>query len=569
MNSPLHGRCWRLPVLWSLGLSLALLLSVVSEAQTSVTQPLPPPGQISGHVYRSDTGEPIPKAQVELTAADETTASALGDERIARTAADGSFLFSDLPPGRYQMESWRNGFAQFSWQQGEQEIESRRAQKSLTLNTGQKVDNVVLHLFPAGVIAGQVSDEDHDPVAGLQVYALAVSFERGGWRQVNAAGRATTDDLGNFRIANLPPGPYYLKAGGLIGREKQDVGLKQDPAGGTQYRETYFPGTPLLAEAQVLPLSPEGVANIQLTVVPVKTYAISGKVLPQPGSPLGRVDQVECKPRASDGYTFGTGENTSPIAPDGSFRIPRMPPGEYTLSAVAIRNGVETESGFASVRVVDTDVHATVELGQAARVRGTVESPPGFPVAGSQITLETFGPGFFLLHQGMVDTKGHFNITNIPPGDFTFALSGKDGESSAYIKNALCNGSDYAAVVFALTVNATLDCNVTIADDTGSIRGRILDGDKPLSRMLAVLIPEPRELRQVYRYMLTSKTDSAGSYKIVGVVPGNYLLFAVPPSRDRSYFALDFVDKHRDGAVEITVSPSSAQAIDLKLSKTE
>src|SRR5271167_2932068 len=67
-------------------------------------------GQISGHVYRSDTGEPVPKAQVELYPADPDTAKAAGPERIVRTDSDGTFVFLDLPAGTFGVSAWRNGF---------------------------------------------------------------------------------------------------------------------------------------------------------------------------------------------------------------------------------------------------------------------------------------------------------------------------------------------------------------------------------------------------------------------------------------------------------------------------
>jgi hypothetical protein len=35
-----------------------------------------------------------------------------------------------------------------------------------------------LHLYPAGVISGQVLDEDQDPVPGLQLFALRIYFRK-------------------------------------------------------------------------------------------------------------------------------------------------------------------------------------------------------------------------------------------------------------------------------------------------------------------------------------------------------------------------------------------------------
>jgi hypothetical protein len=62
-----------------------------------------------------------------------------------------------------------------------------------------------------------------------------------------------------------------------------------------------------------------------------------------------------------------------------------------------------------------------------------------------------------------------------------------------------------------------------------------------------VLIPEPRELRRIPRYALTDITDPAGNYKLTGVIPGDYFLFAAPKSGNHAYFAPEFADRQRGG----------------------
>lgn len=522
-------------------------------------------GQISGHVYRAATAEPISKAQVELFATDQATLQATGGARIVRSGADGSFTLADLPPGDYRFEVWHAGFVDSA----RQPTSPASTEQSVTLGPGQKVDNVVLRLYPAGVVTGQIVDEDHDPVSGLQVYILSVVFVHGGHRQIHAAGRATTDDQGNFRVANLPPGLYYIRAGGLISREMQEVGLKQGPAGGAQYRNGYYPGTPSLEDAQAVRVHHEETANIQLTVSTEGTYTIIGKVLPKAGTAMGRVDEIECTSKDAEGYMFSSDSPTVSIDPDGSFNIPRMPPGDYTLSAASIRNGVQAESGYAQVRVVDSDVRANIELGRTTEVRGKVEAPQGFSFSGKQISLLRYGPGFYLVYQGAIDSTGGFVIEKIPPGEFTFDVLESTGEKSEYVKKAICNGRDYASVEFTLTFGTLLDCTVTLGSDAGMIRGIALDGDKPAPNMSVVLIPESKELRRIPRYTQASKTDSSGAFTISAVIPGNYLMFAVRPNREHSYFALDFADVHAEAAERVSVNSGSTQVVNLKISRSD
>jgi len=416
---------------------LLLTPGAVSAAQTTdSSQPSKSAlGQISGRVSRSDTDEPIPKAQVELYPADPDTAKAAGPERIIRTGPDGTFVFPDLPAGTFGVSVWRNGFSEFSLQ----EVDHGRF---VTLRPGQKLESLTLRLRPTGVIAGQVSDEDREAVQGLEVFALRIKFQPGGRQQISAAGQTVTDDLGNFRMPNLPPGSYYVSAGGLIEHPMGAVGLKQGPAGGVQYRNTFYPGTSALDEAQVVRVGPEATTNdVRFTVPTERNYAITGKVISAMARPALKDAEVSCERVDAAGYTFGSGGETVQLESDHSFKFSSLSPGDYTLSVKTVdAGGVVRDLGYASVRVVDSNLHANIEVGRAAEVRGSVETPEGLSPAGKRITLETFWSGFYLLHQAPgVDPGGRFVITNIPPGEFIFTVSDAQGEESTYVKKAICS----------------------------------------------------------------------------------------------------------------------------------
>ena len=572
MNSGLHRRFRQLVFRIATYLIVCIWLgpghATLAIAQTK-DYPQPSkstPGQISGGVYRSDTGEPLPKAQVELNPADDATVKAAGPERIVRTGPDGTFVFPDLPAGAYGVSVWRSGFSEFS--PGEKEHDGRGF---IALKPGQKLENLALRLHPTGVIAGQVSDEDQEPVQDLEVFALRIDFQPGGRKQVSAASRTVTDDLGNFRLPYLPPGSYYVSAGGLIQHPMGAEALKQGPTGGMHYRNTFYPGTPSLDEAQVLKVGPELTTNdVRFTVPTESTYSITGKVLSGAGRPALKDAQVSCARVDAAGYTFGAAGETVQLESDHSFKFSPLYPGDYTLALHDVNQGVSADLGFASVRVVDSNVRANIEAGRAAEVYGKVQAPQGLSVTGKQITLETFSSGFYLLHQSpALKSAGPFTIDTLPPGEYTFAVSHRTADQSVYIKKAVCGGRDYAGRVFSLAVGTTLECDVTLANDTGVVHGKVTSGENPAPSAVVVLIPESSELRKVPPYTLTAETDAAGQYKIDGVIPGDYLLFAVPHSADHAYYALDFADRHIDVAEHAAIDSSATQAVSLKFSNLD
>jgi hypothetical protein len=564
MNNQLDRRSARLA--YCIVTPLLLTLVTITAAQTK-DYPQPPKsslGQVLGRVSRCDTGEPIPKAQVQLSPADPETSKAAGPERIVRTGADGTFVFADLPAGTYGVTVWRNGFSEFL------RHEDRDSQgRYITLKPGQKLENLDLRLNPTGIIAGQVSDEDQEPVQGLEVFALRIQFQPGGRKQVSDSGRTVTDDLGNFRMPNLAPGSYYVSAGGLIQHPMMAVELKEGPAGGMHYRNTFYPGTPSLDEAQALKVGPELTTNdIRFTVPTERTYSITGKFLSGMGPAALKDAEVRCGRVDAAGYTFEAAGETVRLEADHSFKFSSLSPGDYTLSAKSVNQGRLTDLGFASVRIVDSNVRANIEVGRGAEVRGKVEASQR--LTGKKVTLETFGSGFYLLHQSPgLDASGRFAISDLPPGEYTFAIYNRPSEQSIYIKKAVCGGRDYAGRVFSLAIDTTLDCDVVLGNDTGVIQGEVRSGGTPAPGVVVVLIPESGDLRRIPSYTLTTQTDAGGQYNLAGVIPGDYLLFAVRPNSDHGYFALDFPESHADIAEHVSVDPSTTHAVNLRFSKAE
>jgi hypothetical protein len=520
------------------------------------------PAQISGHVYRTDTGEPVPKAEVSLHPQDQDTAKAAGGPRVVRTGLDGAFSFSDLPAGSYALDVWRNGFASFSCQRNGD-------CKAFSLNRGQKLENVDLRITPAAVITGEISDEDHEPVAGIEVYALRANFLPGGRLELSGPYRVLTDDRGIFRISDMLPGSYYIRAGGLIERPMKQVGLKEGPEGGLRYRDTYYPGTALFEEAEPVEAKPGSEANnIRMSVATEKIYSISGAVVGTGKAAELKHSEayVSFTKRSGAEQMFGDNSNTGStrLGSDRSFTIRRLSPGEYTLTAVTEDKGRAFDEGYASVRIVDSDMRVNVEIGRSAELRGDVKAPQGFSSAGEKILLQTTG---MRIYQSKIDSNGRFDIVNIPPGEYTISL--RDRKPTYYVKQALCSGRDYASQPLELELGTLLDCDVTVMDDAGGVGGDVTDGDKPAAGLAVVLIPESRALRRLPRYTLTANTDAAGRYSIAGAIPGDYLLFAIAPSDDHAYFALDFADRNQHSAERLTVAPRATQVVNLKASRAQ
>src|ERR1019366_1826096 len=126
-----------------------------------------------------------------------------GGNYTALTGVDGSFRLENIVPGRYRLFVERTGY---------QEVDKHRRRtegRVLTLTAGQEIKDLVVRLQAAAVVEGRVTDEDGDPMPEAQVAVLRQTFVAGRshWEQVGAE---RTNDLGEYRIAGLAAGSYFV-----------------------------------------------------------------------------------------------------------------------------------------------------------------------------------------------------------------------------------------------------------------------------------------------------------------------------------------------------------------------
>lgn len=189
------------------GLGSANILPVASE-EPEILITLKPAGSIIG-VVQDQRGTPIPGAMV--VAIDESARfaqailpSMLGNAQTSeggtfageiRTDENGEFEISDLPEGKYTVVAYRESYR-------------RSKSESLSVRTGQ-ASETTLTLLSGGVIWGVYYGEDGTPTAGTSISAFTMRMGDPKF------GNATTNEQGEYRIEELDPGTYLVRAGGM------------------------------------------------------------------------------------------------------------------------------------------------------------------------------------------------------------------------------------------------------------------------------------------------------------------------------------------------------------------
>src|SRR5439155_20361477 len=117
-----------------------------------------------------------------------------------------------------------------------------------------------------------------------------------------------SDDMGAFRVFDLPAGEYYVSAARRV--------APIDSPNDTTFAPTYFPGTASLQAALRVPLGPAEEQSVSFPLMPVRTVRVSGVVLHADSTPPARA-YVNLIATASD-----TTVNTiagADAGPDGTF----------------------------------------------------------------------------------------------------------------------------------------------------------------------------------------------------------------------------------------------------------
>jgi Carboxypeptidase regulatory-like domain len=523
------------------------ILSLVSTAlsQTPSRDNQQRTASISGRVTVS--GQPAVNATITVTEAFPRSPRRNAGENdgaepkevvffSVKTDESGRYQFTALPAGSYLMRAHSFAF-----------IPENRAAgldpfKRITLDRGEKRENVDFGLVPGGVITGRVSDADGRPLIAKRVKVFIVDEQEK--KSEYAVGYIwhmfATDDRGVYRLYGLPPGRYLLSAGG-------DGDFSGFGGSAKKYQRTYHPDAREESRAKVIEIKEgEEVTDVDIRLGSAqKTYEAIGRVVAaETGQPIPHIPVVcaalDDKDQAEGDFGgFGTADS------QGKFRITGLPSSRY-LAYIYPRETATGEGeyyyGTTIFEILDSNLNGIeVKGNRGATLSGIVvlegSNDSSFRAMPRQTVIQAFtipdtgshdSDSREISHRNLglgpppakVGSDGSFHLSGLPPGRVNFHISSSNttGLSILRVERNNVEMKDGIKVGPGETVTGV---RLTVQHGRGVIRGQVkIEGGK-LPEASRLNISVRNTVKEGYSLGF-NEVDEKGNFIIEGLIPGEY-----------------------------------------------
>jgi uncharacterized surface anchored protein len=205
---------------------------------------------------------------------------------------------------------------------------------------------------------------------------------------------------------------------------------------------------------------------------------------------------------------------------EGRFEVRGLAPGAYTLTAQAAA-GEKAYSAQRSIQVgagdiegIELTLEPPVELNGVVRIEGDASVKPSQQMRVSLVALpRAFGATF--------NDDGTFTIRNLAPEVYRPIVNAPGG---LYMKSVRCGTADVTESGVDLTSGGGCELAITMSANGGQVEGQVQDDkSQPAQGAMVTLVAVGTRRDDMFKL---AGTDASGHFKIVGIAPGSYRLYA-------------------------------------------
>ncbi len=442
------------------------------------------------------------------------------ERRVTTSNENGSFTFSDLPVGVYQIGAFTSAY-----------VSSFPAK----MNNFRIGDSVSILMVKGGVITGKILDSAGRPIVSTAVSALRVRDEDGRPTNPGQYGNEYTDDQGVYRIFGLREGTYIISAAPIEG----NFFVKHNEIA------TYFPSSTRDTAQEIVVQPGAEITGIDVIHRNDRGHTVSGIAMIK----SAYSNDMSGNARLNSAATGATIASTFINASISTFSFYGIPDGEYEVSALQFfnSNNPSQQQAIASpikIKVKGTDVSGVVlNFIAAGSIQGKLMlEKPATPNPSCKISRQSYleetviratnedselrTPTFF---QPTLNVGGGLSITQMPPG--MYRLSADFPNDLWYLKSITLPSKtlklDVARQgIYVKAGEKLTGLSMVMVEGAACLQGKIIapPAQKIPSRNRVYLIPaEASEAENLTRYFDVVSRDTSFSFN--NIAPGKYWLY--------------------------------------------
>ena len=540
--------------------SFACLAQPPPGSPAVTTRPSAANYTIAGTVVNAVSGEALPDVKLSLAPNTDRT-----DQITVSSDAAGHFAFGNLPAGKYALTAKRRGFLQ-------QALDQHDA-FSTAVVVGPKLDaeHIVFRLPPAGMISGNVLDEDNEPVGAAQVWLFIKSVSMG-VASSHFIGSSQTNEKGRYRFSSLGPGTYFLAvtAQPWYAEGQQRFMMRPVPAGQPEtepeaerspfdvaFPLTYYNGASDFAAATPMTLTAgsSATANVTLRAVP----AVHLRVQQPPDEP-GRQRNIQLFHEGPGGMRmyvnvmqYGDGS--------GNMYIGGFAPGHYEVESHHFdsKDGKPLDGGVQTIDVVG-DGTFEPHLAGAPSISGKVVSERPLST-GQPLFVQLLAAPSLNLGSSPVAVDGSVSFPGVvaKPGKYAVFVVGQPDIS---VESVSATGAKASGRMVEVTGSNPVELTIKIASgQQAEVKGYAIEDDKPVAGAIVLLLPE--DSQSISTFVPRDQSDTDGSFELRQVTPGKYRAIAIDDGAELEYTNPEAMQPYLGAAQSVSVTPGGQVKLQL------
>jgi hypothetical protein len=542
--------------------ALSLILGLDQAGTPPRDKPAPGPATatVRGKVVSPD-GNPLHRVRITLDGPAQPLPTAVTDTR-------GTFEITGVRAGTYTASAQRSGYLVAHY--GQKTFGERG--RPIVIASGETTEGIDFALVRSGTLAGTVTDDAGIEYPGVRVEVLQYQFIRG--RRVPVqAGIATTNDLGQYRISNLPPGSYQIRASSQFDTWSSDDGLQS-----FAYAPTFYPGVTSLTESETVTLAvSQELSNLNFGMRVGRASRISGVYQSVDGQPVaGQAISLSYNLRTIGGQPSANGAYAQARTDlNGAFDFRNLGPGEYN-----VRTGDDANPSSITLTLTDGDERSIVLTPQPGlAIPGTVivdaEGGAAVPLpAITAVALLSEGDSVFPpwpRHPSTpVGRDGAFRFANLA-GAYLFRLERLPDDLA--LARVMANGNDITDTPVAIGRgrNVTGPVQIVVTNKVGTIEGELSGraGQPTADGTVIVFAADRSRWSAASRFIKAERPRGDGRFTISGLLPGRYRAVARETVAEGQWEDPAFLETLFESAtpVEVTAGQTSTLALNLERSR--